>query len=203
MCRDQINNNISINCKSGIEEHCAIVLPHTAHFHSTRTVMYLLAFDRINKLDVFFSSCICGSWRFNCSKHSLRCARLFFSSLLWTSRVPALWMEALRCVPLIFMQIFRICLQFKCVDDNDKWGKQLIWYTWLPNCNCFIQFPWKFRMNWTFLNASRHVWLVPVFVAFEFVDFLISIFAYLFVWILSNAYIKAVLFCRIVRFGIA
>ena len=85
----------------------------------THTVMYLLAFDRINKFDVFFSSCICGNWRFNCSKHSLRCARLFFSNLLWTSRVPALWMEALRCVPLIFHAILRICLQFKCVDDND------------------------------------------------------------------------------------
>lgn len=65
------------------------------------TEMYLLAFDRINRLDVFFSSCISGSWRFNCSKHSLRCARRFFSNLLCTSRVPALWMDALRCVPLI------------------------------------------------------------------------------------------------------
>lgn len=89
----------------------------------TRTKMYLLAFDRINKLDVFFSSCICGSWRFNCSKHSLRCARLFFSSLLWTSRVPALWMEALRCVPLIhvnFTNSYNLNVLMIMNDDGDK-----------------------------------------------------------------------------------
>lgn len=64
------------------------------------TVMCLPAFDKINRLDVFFSSCICGSCRFNCSKHSFKCARRFFSNLLCTSRVPALRMDALRCVPL-------------------------------------------------------------------------------------------------------
>lgn len=129
MCRDKMNNNnISINCESGLKNNVLLFLYKHIHYKITRTVMYLLAFDRINKLDVFFSSCICGSWRFNCSKHSLRCARLFFSSLLWTSRVPALWMEALRCVPLIFMWILRICLQFKCVDDNDNDDKQSLWY---------------------------------------------------------------------------
>lgn len=53
--------------------------------------MYLIAEWRTVRLDGFLSSCPQGG---NClrnsSKHSLRCARRFFSSLLWTSLVPAL-----------------------------------------------------------------------------------------------------------------
>lgn len=54
------------------------------------TEMNLLAFDRICRLDVFFASFISGSCFFNVSKHSFKWARRFFSSLLCTSRVPAL-----------------------------------------------------------------------------------------------------------------
>jgi hypothetical protein len=52
--------------------------------------MYRRALCRILRLEDFFSSWETGNCRFKSSKHSFRCARRFFSSLLWTSRVPAL-----------------------------------------------------------------------------------------------------------------
>ena len=42
------------------------------------------------KFEGFFSSWMAGTWPFSNSKHSFRCARRFFSNLLWTSRVPVL-----------------------------------------------------------------------------------------------------------------
>ena len=54
------------------------------------TWMYRRALCRILRLEDFFSSWETGNCRFKSSKHSFRCARRFFSSLLWTSRVPAL-----------------------------------------------------------------------------------------------------------------
>lgn len=53
------------------------------------TWIYLMAEARMDRLDVFLSSGVAGSCRLRSSKHSFRCARRFFSSLLWTSLVPA------------------------------------------------------------------------------------------------------------------
>lgn len=53
-----------------------------------RTWMCRMAACRIDRLEVFFSSGWSVSCFLSCSKHSFRCARRFFSSLLWTSRVP-------------------------------------------------------------------------------------------------------------------
>lgn len=69
--------------------HCAIKRKKT--IADWITWMCLHAFLKMDKFDVFFSSCICGNWCFNCSKHSFRWARRFFSNLLWTSLVPALF----------------------------------------------------------------------------------------------------------------
>jgi hypothetical protein len=54
------------------------------------TWMCRRALCRILRLEDFFSSWEAGNCRFKSSKHSFRCARRFFSSLLCTSRVPAL-----------------------------------------------------------------------------------------------------------------
>lgn len=51
---------------------------------------YLNAECKILRLDVFFSSCVVGNCFFKKSKHSFKWALLCFSSLLWTSLVPAL-----------------------------------------------------------------------------------------------------------------
>lgn len=53
------------------------------------TWMYLIAEPSIDKLEVFLSSGVAGSCLFNSSKHSFKWALRFFSSLLWTSLVPA------------------------------------------------------------------------------------------------------------------
>jgi len=59
------------------------------------TWMYRSALCRILRLEDFFSSWETGNCRFKSSKHSFRCARRFFSSLLWTSRVPALKQDSI------------------------------------------------------------------------------------------------------------
>ena len=51
------------------------------------TLMYERALLRIERFEVFFS-CPFGSCFLRVSKHVLIWARLFFSSLLWLSRVP-------------------------------------------------------------------------------------------------------------------
>ena len=64
------------------------------------TWMYRRALCRILRLEDFFSSWEAGNCRFKSSKHSFRCARRFFSSLLWTSRVPALKQDSIITVTL-------------------------------------------------------------------------------------------------------
>lgn len=59
------------------------------------TWICLIAAPKIDKFDVFFSSAVIGSCRLSDSKHSFKCARRFFSSLLWTSRVPARTVDGL------------------------------------------------------------------------------------------------------------
>lgn len=55
---------------------------------------------RIDRLEVFFSSCTLGSCFFSWSKHTRNWARLFFSSLLCTSLVPARIRVGLRWLQL-------------------------------------------------------------------------------------------------------
>lgn len=54
----------------------------------TLTCIYRKAECSMLRFELFFSSCCGGSCFLSSSKHSLRCARRFFSSLLCTSRVP-------------------------------------------------------------------------------------------------------------------
>lgn len=62
--------------------------------------MCRIAAPKMDKFDVFFSSGVIGSCFLSASKHSLRCALRFFSSLLCTSLVPALTVDGLLSVLL-------------------------------------------------------------------------------------------------------
>lgn len=74
----------------------------------TQTWMYLRELRNIAKLEIFLSSND-GSWPFSISKHSFRCARRFFSSLLWTSRVP----EFLLLMLLLLLLLLELFLKIK------------------------------------------------------------------------------------------
>lgn len=65
------------------------------------TCIYLIAEPSMERFEHFLSSGVAGSCLLRSSKHSLRCALLFFSSLLWTSRVPA--RGALPLLPLLLL----------------------------------------------------------------------------------------------------
>lgn len=75
--------------------------------------MWRIAAPNIDKFDVFFSSGVIGSCFLSDSKHSFRCARRFFSSLLWTSLVPALTVDGL-------LSVLLQNLKFKTKNQNKE-----------------------------------------------------------------------------------
>lgn len=79
-----------------------------------RTWMWRRELRSIAKLEILRSSNV-GSWLLSNSKHSFRCARLFFSNLLCTSRVPEFLLLTL---PLLLLVLLLLLLLKRKVNPR-------------------------------------------------------------------------------------